>query len=70
MRNETELFVNEDTEILCFVLPQDVLAEHGDVPYRALRTFRDEECKTFIGRLLDVLLIECSSGTIRAGIQK
>ena len=48
MRNETELFVNEDTEIFCFVLSGDVLAEHGDVSYQPLPTFRDEECGAFI----------------------
>ena len=49
VRNETELFVNEDTEIFCFVLLGNVLAEHGDVPYRVLTTFHIEECRAFIG---------------------
>ena len=36
VRNETEFFVTEDTQIFCFVL-----AEHGDVLHRTVTTFRD-----------------------------
>ena len=68
VRNETHLFVNEDIEIFCFVLPGDVLTEHGDVPYRALTTFRDKEWRTFIGIVSDeptsALLLQRISGRL------